>query len=252
MQRYLTWLVAIVGMALLTGCPPESKTRPTALIYQGMGACPEGCAENASKVADMAGFQPVVIGPQQVDLSVFATASVYIQPGGDAEDAVKAMSPQLIQEIQKFVSGGGGYVGFCAGAYLVATQIDGTMTPGLGIFPAAVKAYRTDLGKTPAIFPIHWGTFVRQMYFEEGGSIEIDPKDASKVEVMARYEDGPVAVARSVYGQGKVYISNVHPEAPQQWLDAAKLNDPDGPDADLAVEMIRWAARVKTDSKIDQ
>jgi hypothetical protein len=49
---------------------------------------------------------------------------------------------------------------------------------------------------------------------------------------------------RASYGEGRVSVSGVHPEAPQWWRDYYKLQDSDGLDYDLAVGMIRWAARL--------
>jgi hypothetical protein len=37
---------------------------------------------------------------------------------------------------------------------------------------------------------------------------------------------------------GRVAVTRHHPEAPQSWYDAYHLSDPDGPDGDLAQDLI--------------
>lgn len=43
-----------------------------------------------------------------------------------------------------------------------------------------------------------------------------------------------------MYGNGKVFITGLHPEAPQSWRTYYGINDSDGLDFDLVDEMISW------------
>ena len=61
--------------------------------------------------------------------------------------------------------------------------------------------------------------------------------------MIAYYPNHQVAAARATYGKGKVFVTGLHPEAPQDWRDYYHLNDPDGSDEDLAVEMINWVTQ---------
>ena len=48
------------------------------------------------------------------------------------------------------------------------------------------------------------------------------------------------ATAAAMYGNGKVFITGLHPEAPQSWRTYYGINDSDGLDFDLVDEMISW------------
>lgn len=209
-----------------------------ALIYKGPGACEEGCAEAARDMAVMAGFETKFVGPTEAQASVFEGASLWIQPGGQSSTASKAMVPELKQNIKNFVAHGGGYVGFCAGGFLATEWIADRGVQGLGLLAGTNALYPEKADAV--IFPITSLAGVRQIYWE-GGPYFLPP--AAGVEVMATYPNSAVASARSMYGSGRVYVTGLHPEAPPMWREYYKINDLDGLDYDLAVDMILWATK---------
>ena len=45
---------------------------------------------------------------------------------------------------------------------------------------------------------------------------------------------------RTSYGKGRVWVTGLHPEAPQWWKDTSGYSDPDGDDSDIVVKMLQW------------
>ncbi|MBS1960521.1 MAG: hypothetical protein JST80_13675 [Bdellovibrionales bacterium] len=230
----------------------ERVPAPMALVYDGPGACPEDCAASAANAARAAGFNVRIVGPQALtDRSTpdqvtqfFQNVRVWIQPGGKSRTAAETMTAKLKSSLVDFVRGGGGYVGFCAGAFLSTPIIGSTGVQGLGLFPGKTWPYTPPPARVGLAFSIeklNWQGQERYVYFEGGPYLlDLDPS----VEVTATYKDGNVAAARAAVGAGRIYISGPHPEAPLWWSTVDRVTDADGIDQDLAINMIRWVARV--------
>lgn len=213
-----------------------------AVIYQGPGAC-DSCSTAAAAMAELAGFEPYFVGPNDSDPERFRDAGLYIQPGGTSLVVSRTMVEQLKQNIVSFVSQGGGYVGFCAGAFFATKEIRNEGVPGLGLFPGRSWLWN-GVPDSPVITKILWGDQYRDLYWEGGPYMEISPDEIreGQVELVATYRDGSIAAARSHFGQGRVFVTGVHPEAPEAWRSGLREIDSDGVDWDLAVEMLQWVA----------
>ena len=217
-----------------------------ALIYNGPGACSDGCYQAAFQVALESGLDPVYVNEKALDSNsnsidvqnLFQNAAVWVQPGGKSAVAMKAMTHSLKSAVDSFVNSGGGYVGFCAGAFSSTHYVGTTHTLGFNFMPGKTILFPEK--NEAAIIPVNWEGKERQVYWEGGPYLASIPD--GKAELIARYPDGTVASARSHYGQGKVFVTGFHPEAPQNWRDYYHLTDTDGLDHDLAVEMIHWVS----------
>jgi glutamine amidotransferase-like uncharacterized protein len=228
-------------------------SRPVAYVYDGEGACPEDCAKSAAEMAYLAGLRPVYVGPNDLNFNsssdevkhFFDGVGVWIQPGGKSKEVYRVMHPVLRNALVNYVFSGGGYVGFCAGAFISTNQIGTSGFPGYSVLPGKTAPLepppaRPDLEYS--IEEITWNGQPRAIYFEGGPYLYDLP---SQVEVMALYQNGKVAAARSAFGLGRVYVSGPHPEAPRWWWEIDQILDRDGEDHDLAIQMIRWASRVE-------
>lgn len=234
-----SWMIsyALAGVFFST----VAFSAPRALVYKGEGVCKEGCAEASYKLAEFAGLDPVYVGPNDLTaasteedkVALFKDAVIWLQPGGYASTAMNTMSGTLKNAIKKFISDGGGYVGFCAGAFVATEKVGATNVSGLNIFPGGTKLY----GSGVDLKLITWNKNSRYMYWEGGPYFRKLPKT---VEVTAYYSNGAPVSARTLYGKGKVYITGVHLEAPQDWIDYTGESDTDGLDFDLGLEMIKW------------
>ncbi len=228
---------------LVNSSPTEAQARPIALVYNGPGACKSDghCAEAAAAIADKAGFDVEFVGPSTKDDSLFTEAAIYIQPGGNATQVADAMTLAMKNRIRTFVENGGGYVGFCAGAFYAMTPYDDKGQNRLGLLVGDAEVADFDY---PSIVSVSWLDGSRHHVYWEGGAYFKLAK-GSDVEVVSRYASTRQAAGvRGMHGKGRVFVTGFHPEAPYDWRFDPKLEDADGTDADqaLAVEMIQWAA----------
>lgn len=215
-------LIALLSFGLLGVAPFGS--RPVAIVYGGPGVLPgpDDTLERAVYVAEMAGFEAVIV-TEPVDLKLLSRARVWIQPGGPNLSADQHMNANgMSRQVREFVSKGGGYVGFCGGAFSAVNN--------LGLIKGSAWNYDEWTGK----IPILWMGHTRYMHFEHGPYILLS---GNKAEAVGLYADDYVTAARGTYGKGRVFISGVHPEASWGWEPA---EDPDGLDTDLAIYMIQW------------
>lgn len=204
-----------------------------ALIYAGQGVCEEGCATTFQYILQKTDLRPVLVFNDSTNYDIFKDAKVWIQPGGYSVEEITYMPTSLYNKVINFVSNGGGYVGFCAGAFSATQYIGTTGVLGFGIFPGSTQLY----GKGIDMLEINWGGKKRFIYWEGGPFLYNLPATA---EPIAYYPTGQIAAARSTFGKGRVFITGVHPEAPPYWRQDPYLPDPDGLDYDLVLEMIDW------------
>jgi len=225
--------VLLLIVTFILSFSSRALAAPKALVYNGAGACEENCAKAAYDIAAKAGFDPVYVGDDEADSKIFDSAAVWIQPGGHASLAMNVMSDTLKTNLKNFINNGGGYVGFCAGAFVATEKVGNTKVNGLGI----IGGNTTLFGSGVDLKKFTWNGSERYLYWEGGPYFSNMP---STVEQIGAYPGGSSATVRTSYGKGRVYITGAHPEAPQQWKDYNRLNDPDGDDSDLVVQMLSW------------
>ena len=221
-----------------------SSTPTRALIYNGTGACHEGCAEASAEMAKRVGLIPIFVGDREIDsqsteeerTELFKGAAVWIQPGGYSSTVVTTIAPELKSALTNFVKKGGAYIGFCAGAFASTRYSGDTDYLGFHLFSGITSLFWNG-GHLVDMIPVLWRGKIRDVYFE-GGPYLYDLEPSS--EIIATYPNGQIAAAREEYGNGRVFITGFHPEAPQFWRDFYGLNDTDGLDYDLVDEMLNW------------
>ncbi len=215
-----------------------------ALVWGGPGACTDGCIDGAVHVTKLAGFDPMIVTPENFDKSLLESAKVWVQPGGKSGSASKAMGPAVREEIKKFIANGGGYVGFCAGAFLTTPKVGETSVTGLGIVDGKTRVYRKAKGY-PSVEKMITPDGATQYHYWEGGPwFQFTTAQSQKVSVKSRYvTTNAVNAIETTYGKGRISVSGTHPEAPQWWYDDSHITDPDGLDNELAASMVKWAAK---------
>jgi glutamine amidotransferase-like uncharacterized protein len=241
-MRYLF----LFGALALSNALAESKGR--ALVYKGPGSCTEGCSEAAADIARSLDLQVIFVGEQETSDFVFRDADVWIQPGGQSREALRAMNEQLKSNIKTFVAQGGAYVGFCAGMFVASEWIDKEEPyAGLGLIKGSTKLF-LEPGPPNKGFVVSATSALaktRQFYFE-GGPYWILNKNSGPASVVTwRYANGAIAGLQSLYGSGRVTVIGTHPEAPQAWRDFYQLKDDDGLDFNVAQSMLRWALKIE-------
>ncbi|RYZ95293.1 MAG: hypothetical protein EOP11_25140 [Proteobacteria bacterium] len=156
----------------------------------------------------------------------------------------------LKENIRHFVQNGGGYVGFCAGAFLASRQFgweekngQRVNVDGLGLLPLRSRFYYREQ-HIAAMLPIRFPNGGQEYFYWELGPYIDARQEAPGVEFLAFYPDEEnyyAAAAQAHFGEGRVTVSAFHPEAPALWRQIFGLKDPDGSDLNYAREMIRWA-----------
>ena len=88
-----------------------------AALYDGFGARrgPAALDRILRSVADVTTYR---MGPHEIRGGALRQFDVLIQPGGKSRDQAEALGEAGRVAIRNFVQEGGGYLGFCAGAYL--------------------------------------------------------------------------------------------------------------------------------------
>lgn len=135
-----------------------------------------------------------------------------IVPGGYTQEYMPALGKAGKEAIRNFVWGGGGYIGICSGAYIVAERVEVPGRPqGLGIMD--IENIRKSGRGTRKIYldehPITCGLGKElEIYYQNGPEIVAK----GNVEGIAKYESGKFAIVASSFGKGKVICFSPHPE----------------------------------------
>ena len=215
-----------------------------ALVWGGPGACKDGCVEAAVHVTQMAGLNPMIVTIENYDKSLLEKAKVWVQPGGKSSIASNAMGAQMRADIKNFIAAGGGYVGFCAGAFLTTPKVGTSRTPGLGIVPGKTKLFQKPKG-FPSVEAMITDTGIRYHYWEGGPFLSFSSEALEKIKVTSRYQTtNQINSIETNFGKGRIAISGTHPEAPQWWYDDAQIKDQDGLDNEIARDMVKWSANL--------
>lgn len=220
----------------------DKSKQQRALVYNGAGGC-KSCALAAAKVARQAGFSVQYVSPSEIEPALLSTATLWIQPAGNAISAATGIGIERLAYIRDFVKNGGAYVGFCAGAFLAdATVDDDGKVTGIGILPVVTADYEVNEKSNIGIVWTKWNGVRRNIFFNGGATFILDPKKKNRLKILATYEkDNQPATIETTFGLGKVVVSGAHPEAPNKWKARAEEDDEDGSDIDLAVDMVSRA-----------
>src|ERR1017187_3598812 len=138
----------MIGLGILIGgvfCKSDNKN--IALVYKGPGAC-KGCPETVGWLLQGMGMNVKYLSPKKFTKSNFKSALLYVQPGGTGDnsiDTLNALDPNQIQILRDFISGGGRYLGICAGGYLAGQFFDDEhKIKAFGFLPMTVNSELTD------------------------------------------------------------------------------------------------------------
>jgi len=170
---------------------------------------------------------------------VFENAAVILMPGGRDVPYSEDLFGQANAHIKGFVNAGGGYLGFCAGAYYacreiefdVGTELEVCGARELGFYPGLAKgpAYGTgtyyyDSDRGAVASQINWvdGHSADYTVYYNGGCYFVPATGAEdRFKILANYsslENTPAAIVQCTFGKGTVVLSGVHPEYPADKL----------------------------------
>ena len=227
-------LIAITALSTTARVQADEPAVPKVIhvaVYQDAGSPDLSTltAENALKISPS--FVTKRLTAQQIRDGGLAGVDVFVQPGGSGSKQSKTLQTEGLNAIRSFVKGGGGYVGICAGSYLASSY-----------YPWSLHLLNADVVDSK-----HWarGFGTVTLKFSPLGQQMVD---AEKDEVQCVYHQGPLlcpghetglapyepiatfatevakngapsgvmvgttAMARGLYGKGRVVAISPHPE----------------------------------------
>jgi putative intracellular protease/amidase len=201
-------------------------------IYDAGGTGGPGVAR-VEQILGEAGMQVVRMGPAEIAAGSLSQFDLVVVPGGSGSAEAKALGLKGRQEIKRFVEGGGGYLGICAGAFLAASGYDWslglldakTVSPLWNRGGAMVKMELTPegrkiLGDRPGVMEVryHNGPILTRANLDNIPDYEVlalfrseVAKNGTPVGVMI---NAP-AILTGRFGKGRVVCSSPHPEQTQ-------------------------------------
>ncbi len=229
-----------------------------------------GTGESREKVASALGAATEVMRLSASDIRSgqleARSVDVLIHPGGSGSGQGKALEETGREAVRRFVAGGGGYVGFCAGAYLATNDYSWS----LGLIDARVldrkhwargkgpvRVRLSSAGKSLlgidsseediSIFYAQGPLLVRPEWPDSSApayeSLGIYQSEIAKNGAPSGIMAGTTAIARAEFGSGRVFVFSPHPEL-TEGLES------------LVPRAVRWAAggrfeRLRVEKKVE-
>lgn len=128
-------MCAIVIISMLGSCAlrldeslnrgkTDAQSSLRAAIFTGDGAFADGIASVSRIVEQMNSVQLSAVSPTEIRAGALGGFDVVIFTGGSGGRQGAALGESGRAAVERFVRGGGGYVGICAGAYLATCRFD--------------------------------------------------------------------------------------------------------------------------------
>jgi len=213
------------------------KTRVKVLVYNGYDAS-SNCVNGIKYCLNTYKLDSVTFNygtSTVINSNILASYDVLVMPGGDSGYSYLHNPNISAAAIKSFVANGGGYVGFCAGAYAAAEAVDGYYSSwALANVRCKAVEYIGNLtiSITSAGNKILDCSGIQTVSHYRGAVMYA----TSTVTVLATYADnktgykGYIASVADTYGSGRVILCGPHPEL-----------DPTNPK--MVVRMIAWVAK---------
>lgn len=144
--------------------------------------------------------------------------------GGSCRQWDEQLQPEGIEKIQRYVNGGGKYIGLCAGAYFASAESRfKTMEKNrpLAFFPGRAIGPLVDSDDylsvhAARVAEVHFkmkGAEESGALYYQGGCLFDVEKDSVEVEIMSRYHGlGKAAAVFCRVGKGCAFLDGTHPE----------------------------------------
>ncbi len=195
---------------------------PSIALYESESACADCLVALEAMLASF-GYESTRLDAWQIEHGELGGHDAFVVPGGWAPGFNEELVGAGFGAIRTFVSGGGGYLGTCAGAYFAADAVEwegGSYGAPLGLLEV------TAVGPLEAIAPWPEYAVTGITYEDHPLAANLPQADAilywggpsfsgigEDVEILARYEEGgePSMILGS-YGLGRVALVGPHPE----------------------------------------
>lgn len=235
---------ALVVLALLAQDAPKIRVA----IYADGGASGGGPPNHERCLKESEEFAFERVKAEEIRKGALSRFDVLIMPGGSARKEGEALGEEGRAEVKAFVEKGGGYVGFCAGAYLATVRASHYLkvldayvvdTEHWNRGTGTVKVKLTEEGKK--IFGAKDDGV--EVYYANGPLLaaagdealpDFTPLGHFETEIVKNGASpgvmkGAVAIASGSFGKGRVFCFSPHPEKTKGLEDFVR-------------RAVRWAA----------
>jgi glutamine amidotransferase-like uncharacterized protein len=277
----LSVLIISVGVLFLLGArePPAEDadlSNVDVAYYNGDGAW------NVSEIilsnmTEWMGCSFTTVRGQDIRGGCLDDYDVLMWPGGHYPAYWGEVGPEGKAEIQEFVSGGGGYLGICAGAYYAADYMvwmdDGDYPPpdykvegdaeNLDLFPGVAYGpifeiadrpepgwAMTEINLVDQTHPIT-ESMSNPMTMLYAGGPYLNPYDNASVSILGEYDvTGTAAIVACAYGEGRVFLIGPHGEIEERsdrdGHEFTAIEEPDDVESDwpLYRNAVKWLCKI--------
>jgi len=282
----LSVLIVSVGVLFLLGMqePPGEDTELSNVdiaYYNGEGAWLTDEIV-LSNMTEWMGCSFTTVRGQDIQGGCLDDYDLLMWPGGHYPAYWDEVGLEGKAEIQEFVSGGGGYLGICAGAYYAADymvwmdddaypppeyKVEGNelnldLFPGVAYGPIFEIADRpdpgwamTEINLVEQTHPIT-ESMPNPMTMLYAGGPYLEPYDDASVSILGEYDvTGTVAMVACEYGEGRVFLIGPHGEIEEGsdrdgWKFPPDIPEPDDVESDwpLYRNVVRWLCKIDVPS----
>lgn len=234
-RRLQCFVVCLASTCAWTTLPAAEEEKRTGVIrvaiYDDAGGSGNGPANLEKCLKQAGGFSTQRVKAEDIRQGALDRFDVLIQPGGSGSKQAETLGETGRAAIRKFVEGGGGYLGICAGAYLASADYKWS----LGILDAKVldrKHWARGNGDVrmrlidPAPALLGSKESVVTVVYAQGPLLAPGGKpEIPDYETLATFETeiakngapegvmkGTTAAARAPFAQGRVFCFSPHPE----------------------------------------
>ena len=203
-------------------------------VYADVGSSGIGAIEWFRIVNDSPEMELRLLDGEAVRAGGLNGIDVLVMPGGDSKLQFTSLGPDGIDRMKAFIREGGGYIGTCAGCYLLLDRTGGSHkrahvipwdksgSESSLLFPTFILNEKgaVALGLKPGRFRMryHGGPFlypctnyIAEANVESWGTFEAEACMTGRVDPKKRMY-GATAIIGGTYGKGRVFAIAGHPE----------------------------------------
>ena len=230
--------VSVAALAFAWGCTTAPvlavSPRHEVGVYCDKGPSGIGAYEWHKLVHDSPDLNLTFLDGDDIRAGALEKLDMLVMPGGSSKNEYLSLGEEGFDRIRAFIRNGGGYIGTCAGCFLVCDQ-DRDEAKRMHIVPVLYKdppegtiflkhvltdAGKAGLGLTNGTWRVrfHGGTVMKPTTNTiEGAKFEVWAKYASDADVSAPVTEknrvsGYDAIMGGTYGKGRVVVFGAHPE----------------------------------------
>ncbi len=237
--------LALLSVAALASAASAQGPRPLRVVlFDAGGGVSRRALATAEAALDDAGLDARRATPEAIRAGALDDADAVVFTGGRMVRQARMLERAGRERVRRFVRGGGGYVGVCAGAFLALRGAARGEKVGI-VAGRNVSGERWRRGTRPATVAPTDGSPPLDLHYANGPLFVAEPgDDLPPFVVLARFEDdvyrrdhgtrpgempGTGAVAAAGFGEGRVLLFSPNPT-----LAPAR--------PELFVRAVRWTA----------